>query len=754
MTRMETTLTPSVDLATCDREPIHIPGSIQPSGVLLALEGPELTLRQASRNAAGLFGEDVEALLGRPLSDLFGDAQVGTLRSGLAGLLPESDSLYLSTVTPPAGPPGESYHAIAHRWDGMLVLELEAAEFDDPASFRGLYPLVRSFLANLENVATVDELARLAAEEVRRITGFDRALIYRFDADWNGTVVAEDRNDELPSYLGLHFPASDIPAQARELYRRNRLRLIPDADYEPVPLIPSLNPTTGRPLDLTLAGLRSVSPVHVEYMKNMGTAASMSISILRDGALWGLISCHHKTPRSVPFEVRTACDFLGQVLSLQLAAREHRKDYEYRMSLKSIQARLLGSMANADDFVDGLVGSPDDLMAFAAAQGAAVVFGGRCALVGTTPDEPRVIRLVDWLAEAAHEEVFASDRLADLIPEARTYAEQACGLLAVSISKLHRSYVVWFRPEVVQTVHWGGNPRKPFEPGDGDSRLHPRRSFDLWKETVRLRSLPWRQAELDTAAELRNAIVGIVLRRAEEMAQLSAELKRSNRELEAFSYSVSHDLRAPFRHIVGYSELLLGEPGLSDEARRYAGTIIESAQYAGVMVDSLLAFSQMGRAAIHPVSVDMDRLVAEVRQDVSAEAEGRRITWKVGSLPMAVCDPLMMRLALRNLLSNAVKYTRPRDEAVIEVSGESHPTENVYSFRDNGVGFDMRYVDKLFGVFQRLHRMEDFEGTGIGLANVRRIVERHGGRAWAEGAEDAGATFSIALPRVPRPEEA
>jgi light-regulated signal transduction histidine kinase (bacteriophytochrome) len=223
--------------------------------------------------------------------------------------------------------------------------------------------------------------------------------------------------------------------------------------------------------------------------------------------------------------------------------------------------------------------------------------------------------------------------------------------------------------------------------------------------------------------------------------------------LEAFSYSVSHDLRAPFRHIVGYSELLLEEPGLSEEGRRYAGTIIESAQFAGVLVDSLLAFSQMGRTTIHPVAVDMEQLVDEVRRDVSAEAGGRRITWEVGPLPMAVCDPLMMRLAVRNLLSNAVKYTRGRDEAVIEVSGEAHPTENVFAIRDNGVGFDMQYVDKLFGVFQRLHRMEDFEGTGIGLANVRRIVERHGGRVWAEGAEDGGATFSFALPRAPRPEE-
>ena len=232
----------------------------------------------------------------------------------------------------------------------------------------------------------------------------------------------------------------------------------------------------------------------------------------------------------------------------------------------------------------------------------------------------------------------------------------------------------------------------------------------------------------------------------------TAQLEEANRELESFSYSVSHDLRAPLRHIGGFADLLLRRKAdLDDGTRRHIGIIAEASKRAGRLVDDLLAFSRMGRAELRHSAVDMNELVADVRREVEAEAAGRAIAWRVGDLPEARADPAMLRLVVRNLLANAVKYTRPRAEAVIEVGGRRGGGETAYSVRDNGVGFDMRYADKLFGVFQRLHGDDSFEGTGIGLANVRRIVQRHGGRAWAEGAVGAGATFSFALPDTPPP---
>jgi light-regulated signal transduction histidine kinase (bacteriophytochrome) len=338
-----TTSSHEVDPTTCDREPIHIPGRIQPHGLLLVLEEPALTVLQASTNVSRASAGTSRRSWAVRWRTCSAPPRGAALREGLANPSLERSPLYLRTVAVAVDGRERAFNAVAHRVDGVLILELEAATSGGEVSFQNLYPLVRTFLAKLEGVATVRELCRLAAAEVRQITGYDRVLIYRFDEDDNGTVVAEDRNDELPSYLDLRFPASDVPRQARELYRVNRLRLVADADAAPVPIVPERDPRTGRPLDLSYATLRSVAPVHAESMKNMGTAASMSISILREGRLWGLISCHHATPRAVPFEVRTACDFLGQVLSLELAAKEHTADLAHRMGLKSCRRRCCPS---------------------------------------------------------------------------------------------------------------------------------------------------------------------------------------------------------------------------------------------------------------------------------------------------------------------------------------------------------------------------------------------------------------------------
>ncbi|HEY8578879.1 MAG TPA: ATP-binding protein, partial [Beijerinckiaceae bacterium] len=485
--------------------------------------------------------------------------------------------------------------------------------------------------------------------------------------------------------------------------------------------------------------------------------ASMSVSILVDGALWGLVSCHNKEPRRVSLQARNACDLLTQIFALQLAARERAALVEERVALGSIQSRLLGYMAEEERFLDGLTKHPDDVLALARASGFAIVSQDQCRISGVAPSADCVRAIHQWIASAhAGSEVVALDDVEAHLPGVCP-PELASGLLAISISQRFASYIIWFRPELVRTVRWGGDPNKPASQTEGGpARLHPRRSFDTWKQIVRGRSEPWSAAVIEAAKELRSAVIGVVLRRAEELASLSEDLQRSNKELEAFSYSVSHDLRAPFRHIVGYSELLRSLEGerLSDKGRRYIETIIDSAYAAGTLVDSLLAFSQLGRASLTMIPIDMNALVGEARRhamlDVGPE---REIRWVIGDMPSVKGDPTMLRLAIENLLSNALKYTRGREVAIIEVGVETRSAEaTTFYVRDNGVGFDMAYVGKLFGVFQRLHRAEEFEGTGIGLANVRRIVERHGGSVWAEGELGRGATFFFCIPE-PRSED-
>ncbi len=731
----------ALDVSSCAQEPIRTPGAIQPYGLILVLDPQTLIVKERAIAQADLLGTFCDPL-GHPIDDVFGGA-LARCRPALETIKPGTTQF----LGAHAIGPHDGHHTLAHRLGDDLIVELEAPVPGEPGSLEDLYPAIRRFMEAIERVETTRELCELASVQIRELTGFDRTLVYQFDKDWNGAVVAEDGNGVLPSYLDLRFPESDIPAQARALYRQNRVRLIADSNYQPVPLVRSAGHAGPGPTDLSPAMLRSVSPVHLQYMRNMATGASMSVSLLREGELWGLISCHNAQPKRVPYHVRTACEFIGQILSLQISLKERAAGVEARIARRAIQVRLLGRMAGDTDFMAALGRDQHNLLALTHSSGAAIVHRGECLLHGECPSRAQVMELVQWLSVQQHDgDLYCTDRLPLLWKPAEAFADVASGVLAISISQIHDSFVLWFRPEVVRTVRWGGDPRKE----ETGLPLSPRTSFEGWKETVQRQSLPWDDVDRDAALELRTAIVDIVLRKAEEMAALNEQLLRSNKELEAFSYSVSHDLRAPFRHIVGYSELLWASAAerLNDSEKRFLDTIVESAQSAGTLVDDLLSFSQMGRSTMGQISMDMTALVEDVRHKLDMEYAGRSIRWQIPHLPRVQADPGMLRLVWQNLLSNAIKFTRDSAQPTIEVGHERGDTEDVFYVKDNGCGFDMRYVDKLFGVFQRLHHADEYEGTGIGLANVHRIITRHGGRTWADGRVGEGATFFFTIPFV------
>ncbi|HEY4541556.1 MAG TPA: ATP-binding protein [Noviherbaspirillum sp.] len=739
--------TAEIDLSACEREAIRVPGSIQPHGFVLMLDDATHAIIQLSENAAGYTGKAVDALLGAPLAAAVGDSYALTLRAALSTERLERPT-YLGTVQLANE---ARLDVLGHRSQGLVILEFEAVKRSAAAAdFRLLYPLVGTFLSRLSDATSVEAMSHLAALEIKHITGFGRVLVYHFDHQDHGHVVAEIGDPGYPSYLNQRFPAADVPVQARELYVTNHIRLIPDANYQPARLIPEHNPLTGAPTDLTFSTLRSVSPVHLQYMRNMGTPASMSISLVVKGRLWGLISCHHAEPRYVPFEVRAACEHLAQILALRIESREESDESQYRLELRRILVAMLAGLSRTPDFTDNVASVSHDLLRFGSASGVALVFEHRICRFGDAPSEEDIRELVQWLSTYSHDDVFHTDALSQLMPEARRMARQASGILAIPISRLHRHYLIWFRPEVVHTIEWAGDPhekeRQAQTPG---AALTPRASFDTWRETVHGTSLPWRASEIETALEFRTALLGIVLERAEQMAELAEELGRANKELESFSYSVSHDLRAPLRHIVGYSDLLLEfeRASLSERGERYLRNIKDSARFAGKLVDDLLSFSQMGRASLRPRQTNLNELVNACIERLSHDLQGREVRWEIGELPTLVADPSFLQLALHNLLANAVKYTRPRQQAVISVSGETTADSTIVHVRDNGVGFNAEYKHKLFGVFQRLHRLEEFEGTGIGLANVQRIVERHGGQVWADSVLGEGASFSFSIPK-------
>ena len=715
------------DLSLCAQEPIRIPGAIQPHGwmAIVAADG------RLAGHSANWDDADRAAHAVRMVADRASAIEASDEGPAALGSIDLDD---------------QTLDVLGHRTGDFLVLEFEPHSGSSGVQ-APIYSLARQFLPALQRTRTMDELVQLAAEEMKRLSGFGRTLVYRFDEEGHGEVLAECIDPGYDSYMGHSFPAADIPSQARELYLLNHIRLIPDANYDPVPLVSTGATWDARTLDLSFAALRSVSPVHLEYMRNMGTLASMSVSIQVGGKLWGLISCHDHAPRHLPFQTRAACEHLGRLLSLQIAAKEDNAQVAKRLELRHLTLQIVAHLADSDGTLQRLVAEPTLLLRMAQASGAAVVLNDQCWTCGDTPDKAQIAALAKWVVGTG-QEVWASDRLAQHYPAAADFVAVGAGVLAISISQVHQHVVIWFRHELVRTVRWAGNPHREVEVRHG--RIHPRKSFASWQEQLRGRSMGWNPAELGAAAELRNALIGIVLRRAEEMAEVATELGRVNKELEAFSYTVSHDLRAPMRHIAGYVDLVQDMEGaaLSDRAQRYLGHVKEAAAYAGHLVDALLDFSRMGRSAMKRSAVDTRMLVGELVAEFSRQEPQRRIDWQIDDpLPQVWADPFLLQVALRNLIGNAVKYTRGRDKPQVRISPVQNAEGVGLEITDNGVGFQQKYVAKLFGVFQRLHQAEDFEGTGIGLASVRRIVERHGGNVWAHGEPDKGAVFGFTLPR-------
>ncbi|VXD22556.1 putative Diguanylate cyclase [Planktothrix serta PCC 8927] len=512
------------DLMKIEQEFIHNPGRIQPHGLLLVLQEPDLKILQVSQNALKLFGVSFSTFLNRPLSHFLNKLQFFQIQDCL-----------INNNFQSYNPIHLVFHiknkkiiceGILHRNQDIVVLELELTQ-DQNVTFVNFYHLVRVSVCKIQSATNFQSLTQFLAEEIRKISGFDRVMVYQFDQANNGIVIAEDKRQDLESLLGLHYPHTDIPRFYRELYKQNWLRLLVDIDHEPVDIIPAINPVTQKPLDLSFSVLRSVSPCHLEYLRNMGVQATLCISLIKKDRLWGLIACHHYSPRYLSYGIRKACEFLGQVMAVELPYKEVSEDYlYYHEILKLVRKNLLNAPALETSFIQSLVQDKTNLLNLVKAQGAVIRFGEDLMLIGQTPSLTEVQQLITWLSQYCHQEVFYTDCLPALYPKAASYKDLISGILAISLSPNQSEYhLIWFRPEVIQMVNWAGNPQHSLEiENPGVLRLTPRQSFELWKETVKLKSLPWKSVEIETAQELRNSLMLAALESSEYQLRQSKEL--------------------------------------------------------------------------------------------------------------------------------------------------------------------------------------------------------------------------------------
>lgn len=741
-------------LADCAREAIRVPGAIQPHGVLLALSGDPLCIDQASANCATVLGYASSELLGRPLSVLIAPEQA--LLIALAWASPrgvDADPLRLTIGT-------SDFSASLQGGAQALIMELEP--WVDPVQERSR--LITRVLRNLQAATTLETLFDISVHEIQALTGYDRVMIYRFEPEGHGKVVAEALTGTLPSYSGLNFPGSDIPPQARELYRLNWIRVIPDATYTPVPLVPALRPDSGQPLDLGYSTLRSVSPVHCEYLKNMGVQSSMSISLLDDGQLWGLIACGHPSPLLVPREYRDACALIGQLLSAKISAIVAANLQREREDKVALLGQLADAMSRADrEILDGLVNRPELLQALTTAGGAAVLIEERLHRFGACPAAQDIRALHAWIRDVglARQKlkeraaglqglgVFHTDSLHQAYAPGAAYRDVASGVIAFILPKPVDNAVMWFRPQITSTMNWSGNPAQHLSPGPAGSashRLHPRQSFALWEEQVEGVALPWSRGDLYAAEDIRRSALENDL---ERQVQREQEAVRLRDELVAV---VSHDLRNPMSIIIMQCGLMqrwaVNDTTVANHRmRRALGTIETATTRMNSLLEDLLdtAKIEAGRYQMACVPLSVTSLLEEACGLLVTLTAAKDIELNCRAAPGLVVEADAERIfqVLSNLVGNAIKFTPKGGQINIDVSGNGPQVQ--FCIKDNGIGIPPEHLPH---IFQRYWSVKEGNprGNGLGLYISQGIIIAHGGLLWAESNPGGGSVFTFTLP--------
>lgn len=634
----------AVDLTNCDREPIHVLGTVQPFGFLIALTADWLVSR-VSANSAQFIGLSPQDMLGKPVSGVLSAEAIHSLRNRIT-LLRGPDSVE-RLFSIPLIEGGAAFDVAVHFSGPLVVIEAEPAAHDEMEASG----TVRSMVARLAQADSMTAFLRDGARQVRALTGFDRVMVYRFADAGDGEVVAEALKPGVDSFFGLHYPASDIPVQARALYLRNIFRVIADIGATPVPIVPQLDPT-GAALDMSLCLTRAVSPIHIEYLHNMGVGASLSISIIVEGRLWGLFACHHYSPRLPTFAQRSAAELFGQIFSMMLESRERGETAAYEGKARQVADRLLAAVAQDHDLLSNARWLGDIIFDTIPADGVGVYIDGQMTFAGLTPDESAFVAIVGMLNQVAAGQVYTTDSLTAVMPEAAAYADRASGILAIPLSRRPRDYVVLFRAEQLRSVRWAGKPDKGVEYGPNGPRLTPRKSFEAWSQLVKGTALAFAPAELRVAEALRTALLEVILRLSDSA---DAERQRAHEKQELLIAELNHRVR----------NILSLIRGLLSQTRDSAGSVedfigtLESRIHALARAHDQITADRWSPARLY------DLIEVEAGAYLGERSERVRL-----SGPNVLLTPgcfTVMALVIHEMLTNAAKYGALSDHGSVTI---------------------------------------------------------------------------------------
>ncbi len=746
----------NITITNCESEAIHIPGSIQSYGYLVALNKTDNTIQYCSENCTTLFNKSLKQILGYPFSEFVNAEDADALSAYFA----KTEEV----VMPFAFSVGhQSFHVTAFSTKENIVMEFEPLS-KEGLQLPDLFFQTNRFVYSTERADNLKMLCQDVADETRKITGYDRVMIYRFDKDYNGQVYAESRIETIEPFLNLNYPASDIPVQARELFLLKRIRMLANVQATNVPLYALDENADNKSIDLSLSTMRSFSPIYIQYLKNMGVGATLTITLIKQEKLWGLISCHHYSPKYIPYHVRLAAHLQGIFLSSQIDVRQVADVFELvketEKKLDSLHKILTGDEQNLAQ-EDTLI----QLKNLLNADAVVIIFKDTFYKNGPLPQDEQLIDLMKWLHNSIDQDVFQTTRIADSYPQASTLENLVAGVVYIPIGRNTKNGIAWIRQEVEKTVNWAGDPSKSINKDLENQILSPRKSFTLWKEAVKGQSAVWQQPEIKAATFISSYIrhqfhLADMNEEERRYMNLNERLQKANEELANMNWISTHDLKEPLRKIQMYASIILQkhETEIPESVKTNIIRMQNSAGRMQNLISDLLSYAKVVNEEKQLVNTDLNVIFDELQNELKESLEETGGSLQRENLPVIQGIAFLLKQLFENLINNSLKFTKEGRPPVITISSQliDKKSMNVLipnsehhyykvTVADNGVGFNPAFKKDLFKMFQRFHGQQ-YIGSGIGLSICQKIAEAHDGFIEAEGEEGKGAAFNIYLP--------
>ena len=724
-----------MNFVECHEEPIHIPGYIQSFGYLIGIDAESHSIIFFGKNITEIFPiENIEELFGKKINDfptLFQPVLDSEIYVSVDKYTRRENETYFDKILV-----GEKqYHFSVFRTQNNIFLEFEEVLSNPHKHISNKYD-------NFYIIDNAQEIWDHLLSSLSKIVNYDRMMIYKFMMDGSGKVIAERTNENLESYLGLHYPESDIPRQARELYKKKRKRIFSNVYSEPVPLLSRMEGD----IDLTFAASRAMSPVHGRYIKNSGAASSFSISILIDDELWGLVTCQNSEAKHIDLEDRMQAGIFTALASNAYSSFKSKKELEYRLNLNEKAAHLKYELLKHNILFESLIENKSDIRELPEADGLAIISDGNIVTDGIVPEKEVVEKIIKWAHENTEENLYINRSFLKKHGDYLGLNENTAGIIIYFVERNKNEMLMWFRKEFDEHIKWAGNPEKKIgvfsQHGEEKHIVSPRTSFEVFIQNIKGNSRRWSSRNIIAVQTIRDLILETSHKQYNAIKELNDQLKKVNEELDSFSYTISHDLGTPLTVMKLNAQMLLTNFEKTEKNKNKLNSIIEEIDGMAEMMRDVLQLSRAKHSELQLEAIQTHSMIQKISENAKITFDSPESEIIIKDCPDVLADKTMLHQVFLNIINNAVKYSSQNEHPKVEIEGKENRDTIIYKIKDNGIGIPEEEKHKMFKIFNRMDNAKKFKGNGIGLSIVFRIMKRIGGNVEYESNKE-GASFIL-----------